>query len=144
MLDPFRAQGYLRKVGDIVMWNSEFITSSEVCEYCCFSLSVLNRLGDQGILVPARVLPGSGKRLYALEDVKSYMASIRKEPEPPAQGEELMTSGQVCDYCCFSKSVLNRLGNQGILVPAKVLPGNKKRLYSLADVKSYMDSIKRV
>ena len=144
MLDPFKEQGYLRKVRDIIMRNSEFITSSEVCEYCCFSLSVLNRLGDQGILVPARVLPGSGKRLYALEDVKFYMASIRKEPEPPAQGEELMTSGQVCDYCCFSKSVLNRLGNQGILVPAKVLPGNKKRLYSLADVKSYMDSIKRV
>ncbi len=144
MLDPFRAQGYLRKVGDIVMWNSEFITSSEVCEYCCFSLSVLNRLGDQGILVPARVLPGSGKRLYALEDVKFYMASIRKEPEPPAQGEELMTSGQVCEYCCFSKSVLNRLEDHGLLVPAKVLPGNKKRLYSLADVKSYMDSIKRV
>lgn len=144
MLDPFKEQGYLRKVRDIIMRNSEFITSSEVCEYCCFSLSVLNRLGDQGILVPARVLPGSRKRLYALKDVESYMVGIRKELEPPAQGEELMTSGQVCEYCCFSKSVLNRLENQGLLVPAKVLPGNKKRLYSLADVKSYMDSIKRV
>lgn len=126
------------------MKNNELITSGEVCEYCCFSLSVLNRLGDQGILVPARMLPVSRKRLYALEDVKSYMASIRKEPEPPTQDEELMTSRQVCEYCCFSKSVLNRLEEQGLLVPVKVFPENNKRLYSLEDVKSYLDSIKRV
>lgn len=144
MLDPFRARGYLRKVGDFIMQNEQLMTSGEVCDYCGFSVTKLNGLEKRGELIPVRVFPVSGKRLYARKDVVSYLESVKQKAEPLVEEEELMTSSEVCEYCCFSKSVLNRLGVQGLLVPAKVLPGNKKRLYSLVDVKSYMDSIKRV
>lgn len=59
------------------MQNEELMTSREVCEYCSFSNSILNRLDRQGLLVPVRRLPGSGKRFYRQSDVDAYLQSRR-------------------------------------------------------------------
>lgn len=57
------------------MQNEDMMTSREVCEYCNFSSSILNRLERQKLLLPARRLPDSGKRFYRREDVDAYMQS---------------------------------------------------------------------
>lgn len=55
------------------MYNRDLMTSREVCEYCEFSPSILNRLEKQGLLLPVKKLPASGKRFYCLSDVDAYM-----------------------------------------------------------------------
>lgn len=59
------------------MSNEVFMTSSEVCRYCAFSRTVLNRLEKQKLLVPARCLPTSRKRLYLRSDVAVYMEGLK-------------------------------------------------------------------
>lgn len=55
------------------------MTSHDVCRYCGFSIPVLDRLQAQGRLMPARVLPESGKRLFLRSDVDAYMESIKRK-----------------------------------------------------------------
>lgn len=56
--------------------GGNFMTSSEICKFFEFDISVLNRLGRRGLLTPKRKLPTSGKRLYAVEEVNEYAESI--------------------------------------------------------------------
>lgn len=55
------------------------MTSREVCRYCGFSRAVLDRLQRKKLLVPARCLPGSGRRLYRESEVVSYMKSLKTD-----------------------------------------------------------------
>lgn len=59
------------------------------------------------------------------------------------QVEDFMSSGDVCDYCQFSPSVLNRLQAQGDLTPARVLPVSKKRFFLRSDVEAYMNNLRQ-
>lgn len=59
------------------------------------------------------------------------------------QGGDFMSSGDVCDYCQFSYSVLNRLQTQGVLTPVRVLPASKKRFFLRSDVKAYMNNLRQ-
>lgn len=56
--------------------QERFLTSTEVCGYCSFSMVKLRRLEKEGKLCPCRVFPLSGKRLYSLTDVELYLQSI--------------------------------------------------------------------
>lgn len=56
--------------------NNDFMTSSDVCKYCNFSMSVLNNLDKRGILKPQRRLLTNRKRLYLKEDVDKFLKSI--------------------------------------------------------------------
>lgn len=57
--------------------SSSFMTSMDVCDYCGFSVVVLNRLEKEGKLKPARKLPLNNRRLYKLSDVEEYLDTIR-------------------------------------------------------------------
>lgn len=59
------------------MGERVLLTSNEVCRYCDFSRAVLKRLEEQELLVPARRLPASGKRLYRECEVAAYMENLR-------------------------------------------------------------------
>ena len=56
--------------------NENLMTSREVCKYCGFSISVLNKLESDGILKPKRKLPCSNRRLYSKDDVEAFLKSI--------------------------------------------------------------------
>lgn len=53
--------------------ESVFMTSTEVCKYCQFSMSVLNKLEAEGSLKPKRKLPINHRRLYEKEDVDRFL-----------------------------------------------------------------------
>lgn len=57
--------------------------------------------------------------------------------------EVFMTSKEVCDFCGFSRVVLDRLERQGLLKPARKFPLSGKRLYLPADVDKYMEAVWR-
>jgi DNA-binding transcriptional MerR regulator len=61
----------------VIMEDNEFMTSKDVCRYCGFSLNLLRRLEREGKLKPVRILPGSKRKLYKLEDVETYLDTIR-------------------------------------------------------------------
>ena len=52
------------------------MTSREVCNYCNFSMGLLNSLDKKGILRPRRRLPVTNKRLYVKEDIDAFLKSI--------------------------------------------------------------------
>ena len=56
--------------------KQEFMTSREVCNYCNFSMGLLNSLDKKGILRPRRRLPVTNKRLYVKEDIDAFLKSI--------------------------------------------------------------------
>lgn len=56
--------------------KQEFMTSREVCNYCNFSMSLLNSLDKKGILKPRRRLPVTNRRLYVQADVDAFLKSI--------------------------------------------------------------------
>ena len=56
--------------------NEAFMTSKDVCRYCGFSMSVLNKLEKDGILKPKRKLPINHRRLYRKIDVDNFVSSI--------------------------------------------------------------------
>lgn len=58
---------------------NNFLSSIEVCRYCGFSVSVLNRLASEKKLMPVRKLPTNGRRLYRQEDVDNYLNTICTE-----------------------------------------------------------------
>ena len=62
------------------MGEEVLMTSREVCRYCGFSKSVLGRLDRQELLVPARRLPASGRRLYRESEVVAYMDKLKSSP----------------------------------------------------------------
>ena len=61
------------------MGEEVLMTSREVCRYCRFSKSVLGRLDRQELLVPARRLPASGRRLYRESEVAAYMDKLKSK-----------------------------------------------------------------
>lgn len=56
--------------------DKKFMTSRDVCQYCNFSVSVLNKLEKDGILKPKRKLSVNHRRLYKKEDVDKFLDSI--------------------------------------------------------------------
>lgn len=58
-----------------------FMTSTEVCKYCQFSMSVLNKLEVEGSLKPKRKLPINHKRLYEKEDVDKFLEGITNKQD---------------------------------------------------------------
>ena len=56
--------------------NEAFMTRKDVCRYCGFSMSVLNKLEKDGILKPKRKLPINHRRLYRKIDVDNFLSSI--------------------------------------------------------------------
>lgn len=58
--------------------SNNFMTSTDVCRYCGFSMTLLNSLEKQGYLKPRRKLPTCNRRLYKKEDVDLFLEMISK------------------------------------------------------------------
>ena len=59
---------------------NRLLTAREAVEYLGISLSTLNRIEKQGLLVPFRT-PG-GHRRYAQRMLDEYLEATRRMPEP--------------------------------------------------------------
>ncbi len=124
------------------MCSTEYLLVHEVRKILECSVTRLDTLERKGELVPRRRLP-TGRRLYHVDDVNSYLESLTIEADKKKEDnrEGILSIREVCSLLKCSTRFLDSLEKRGELMPVRRLPTSRKRFYCVDDVNAYLERI---